>query len=126
VDILIVNESEGSALSGEQDVENISKTLYHRYPLSAIVVTMGEGGATLRRAKVSIHQPAQRVQAVDTTAAGDTFIGFFLAKLIQTNDSSAALAYACRAAAICVTRAGAAPSIPRNDEMAVGAAPPGS
>lgn len=63
------------------------------------------------------HEAALVVNAVDTTAAGDTFVGYFLAELMQSGDPARALAYGCRAAAICVTRAGASDSIPLRKEL---------
>ena len=56
--------------------------------------------------------PAQAVEAVDTTAAGDTFIGYFLAELLAGEPTVQALTIATKAAALCVTRPGAAVSIP--------------
>ena len=67
--------------------------------------------------QIRFHQPAEKVHVVDSTGAGDTFIGFFLAELINTNNPKAALGYATRAAAICVTRHGAADSIPSRREL---------
>jgi ribokinase len=118
VDLLVVNESEALRLSGESEPERIGDVLGRRYPRAATVLTMGAQGATYFSANARFHQPAERVRAVDTTAAGDTFIGFFLAEWIQTGNPASALACACRAAAICVTRAGAAASIPWRKELA--------
>lgn len=64
-----------------------------------------------------IFQPAYRVKAVDTTAAGDTFTGYFLAAIDQGSPVAAALELASRAAAISVSRPGAAPSIPLRAEV---------
>jgi ribokinase len=57
------------------------------------------------------------VDAVDTTAAGDTFVGYFLAGLMETVKPDEALANGCRAAALCVTKAGASDSIPLRGEL---------
>jgi ribokinase len=57
------------------------------------------------------------VKPVDTTAAGDTFIGYLLAGIVRRRDVEEALRYACKAAAVCVTRPGAADSIPRREEL---------
>ena len=62
--------------------------------------------------------PACRVKAVDTTAAGDTFTGYFLAGLLRGDTPRCAMETAAKAAAIAVTRPGAAPSIPRREEVA--------
>ncbi|HDR9716273.1 TPA: ribokinase, partial [Burkholderia aenigmatica] len=65
-----------------------------------------------------LHYPAPAVQAVDTTAAGDTFIGGFAAQLAASADVDTAIRFAQRAAALSVTRAGAQPSIPTLAELA--------
>ncbi len=117
VDILVINETEAHSLTGESEAEKIYEIFSHRYPHAALVLTMGHKGAGYFSPQVLFHQPAEKVHVVDSTGAGDTFIGFFLAELIRTNDPKAALAYATRAAAICVTRHGAADSIPSRGEL---------
>jgi ribokinase len=117
VDILVANETEAHSLTGENEPEAIHESLSHRYPHMAIVLTMGHKGAVYFGSQIRFHQPAEKVHIVDSTGAGDTFIGFFLAELIKTNDPRMALACASRAAAICVTRHGAADSIPSRREL---------
>jgi ribokinase len=117
VDILAVNETEAHSLTGKSEPESIYETLNHSYPRTAIVLTMGHKGAAYFSSQVRFYQPAEKVHVVDSTGAGDTFIGFFLAELIKTNDPKAALGYATRAAALCVTRHGAADSIPSRKEL---------
>jgi ribokinase len=117
VDILVVNETEARSLTGEIKPEKIYETLNHRYPNMAIVLTMGHKGAAYFSSHDRFYQPAKPVHVVDSTGAGDTFIGFFLAELIKTNDPKTALDCATRAAAICVTRHGAADSIPSRSEL---------
>lgn len=117
VDLFIVNETEAEALSGVE-VSQAGAALLERYPRSAILLTLGAQGARYLSADGNFQQSAEPVQAIDTTAAGDTFIGYFLAELMQSRDAPAALAIACRAAGIAVTRVGAADSIPRRAELA--------
>jgi ribokinase len=117
VDILVVNETEAQSLTGESEPEKIYETLHHRYPCMAVVLTMGHKGAAYFSPQDRFHQPAEKVHVVDSTGAGDTFIGFFLAEFIRTNEPKTALAYAIRAAAITVTRHGAADSIPSRKEL---------
>jgi ribokinase len=117
VDILVVNETEARSLAGEIEPKAIYESLSHRYPNMAVVLTMGHKGAAYFSSQVRFCQPAEKVHVVDSTGAGDTFIGFFLAELIKTNDPKAALACASHAAAICVTRHGAADSIPSRREL---------
>lgn len=117
VDILVVNETEARSLTGEIEPAAIYETLRHLYPHLSIVFTMGHKGATYFSPQVRFHQSAEKVHVVDSTGAGDTFIGFFMAELIKTNDPKAAVAFASRAAALCVTRRGASDSIPSRKEL---------
>ena len=119
VDILIVNETEANSLTGEIEPERIYRTLNHQFPHLTLVLTLGQQGAAYFSPQAQWFQPAKRVHVVDTTGAGDTFIGFFLAEFINTDDPKAALAYATRASALCVTRHGAADSIPSRKELDV-------
>lgn len=119
VDILIVNTVEAYSLTGESEPERICEVFRRRYPHAVMVLTLGNQGAVYCNARVQVHQPAEQVSVVDTTGAGDTFIGFFLAELIRTADPKMALACASRAAALCVTRHGAADSIPHRTELEV-------
>ena len=117
VDIFILNETEAEELTGKVRPEDVVATMRARYPRSATVLTRGEKGAVYFDAKAVLEQPAFAVDVVDTTAAGDTFAGYFLAKMIQTGSPGEALVHGCRAAAMCVTRAGASDSIPRKGEL---------
>jgi len=117
VDIFVLNEIEGSMLSGRNEPEEILYSMMNLYPDAHIVLTLGEKGALYGYKGQKIFQPAYKAQAVDTTAAGDTFTGFFLAAFIKGNEVKEALDLAARAAAICVSRKGAAPSIPKLSEL---------
>ena len=112
MDLLFVNASEGAALTGCDAPDDIIAALRHAAPATRIVLTMGSQGAVYADGMVRIQQAADPVQAVDTTAAGDTFIGFFLAAQLRSMDVATALQLAGRAAALCVTRHGAADAIP--------------
>jgi len=92
-------------------------TLAQRFPVSQIVLTLGEKGAIWARDSERIEQQAYSAQVVDTTAAGDTFSGYFVAGLVEGYPVSKALDLASRAAAICVSRPGAAASIPWREEV---------
>jgi ribokinase len=117
VDILVVNETEAFGLTGETKPGKIYKALLEKYPDMAILLTQGSKGSAYATAQARFYQSAVKVDAVDTTGAGDTFIGFFLAELIRTNDPKASLLFATKAAAIAVTRRGAADSIPNRKEV---------
>lgn len=112
VDYLVVNETEAAELSGERDWRTAGEVLARQYPQMVVVVTAGaEGAVALAGGKV-LRVPAVRVQAVDTTAAGDVFVGFLVAGLAGGMELEPALRRAAGAAALSVTRAGAAASIP--------------
>lgn len=113
----IVNETEGAALTGKKGVDDILKDLRHRFPNAGIVLTLGEKGVLFSDSSRVVTFPAYKIEAVDTTGTGDTFIGFFLAALVQGKKSETALKEASAAAAICATRQGAASSIPGIEEV---------
>jgi ribokinase len=117
VEFFIVNEVEGKAISGEVVPQDILDALIDKYPESRIILTLGEGGAIYKDRALQISQAAFPVSAVDSTGAGDTFVGYFLAGFVQKTPIKECLENACKAAAICVTRVGAASSIPRQDEL---------
>lgn len=112
VDELFINETEGSQLSGEQEPEKICRTLQKKWPQCRIILTLGaEGAMVLDRGEV-IRQDAYPCQAVDTTGAGDTFTGFFLAALMRGESCRRALELASKASSLAVRKSGAAESIP--------------
>ena len=121
VDLFILNEHEAAGLAGkpvETPPEELIATLSAAYPKAMICITLGEAGSVLWTAATGIlKQKAYPVQAVDTTAAGDTFTGYFLAELTRGANLAAALDMASRASAIAVTRPGALDSIPYLKEL---------
>ena len=117
VDVFVLNETEAEGLTEETDPEAIRQKMLAQYPDAAVVLTLGSKGAIYFDADTVHREDAPKVNAIDTTAAGDTFIGFFLAELMQSNDPAKALNQGCRAAALCVTKTGAADSIPRLAEL---------
>lgn len=119
-DYLILNETEGGILSGmaaDSDPMQMLSALLAKYPAATVVLTLGSSGVIAGHRDQRWQQPACHVQAVDTTAAGDTFCGFFLASLAKGLSVDTALESASRAAALAVTRHGAVPSIPTWQEM---------
>ncbi len=118
IEFFVINEVEGEALSNKQDTQDILDSLMDRFPKSKIVLTLGEDGAIYKDATQQISQAAFTVKAIDSTGAGDTFTGYFFAGVIQGLTVEECLENACKAAAICVTREGAASSIPRMAELA--------
>lgn len=115
--IFLLNEVEGCQLTGSAEPEEILDRLQHRYPHAHIVLTLGKAGAIYAGEGRRLHQSAFPVQAVDTTAAGDTFTGYFLAGLLEKLPMEQVLARSAKAAAIAVTRPGAVPSIPHREEV---------
>lgn len=118
VDLLLLNEVEGSDLTGCTEPAAILDGLRQRYPDTAVVLTLGADGAAYRDARQQLYQPAVAVTAVDTTAAGDTFTGYFLSAWLTDGDAAHALRLAAHAAALAVTRPGAGASIPKAEEAA--------
>ena len=114
-DILFVNEIEAGQLC---DTEKASlEQLAARFPHAMLVYTMGSRGASVYADGKTYHQDAIRVKAVDTTGAGDTFTGYFLAAIGEGMGIEDALLLATKAAAIGVTRPGASVSIPARAEV---------
>ncbi|MBQ8803746.1 MAG: ribokinase [Tyzzerella sp.] len=122
VDYFMVNEIETSQILEKENVQDMSgvemaKELRAKFPNAAIVLTMGEMGSLYMDSNEIIEQPAYKVQAVDTTAAGDTFAGFFIGGIMKGLEVKDAMNEAAKASAIAVTRQGAAPSIPTWEEL---------
>ena len=121
IDLLVVNESEAAALSDAAVVDPASAaragaTLRERGP-DRVLVTLGAQGVVVVDAGGASHAPACPVQAVDTTAAGDTFIGALAAALCEGRTLDEAVALGQAASALCVTRRGAQASIPYRHDL---------
>ncbi len=114
---LFLNEIEGEALSGETEPKKICAALLERYGRLKIVLTLGEKGVLYKDADREIYEKAVPVKALDTTAAGDTFTGYFLAEMVLTGKVERALKQAVIASSITVSRRGAAKSIPIRQEV---------
>jgi len=117
VDILITNELEAEGLTGEPIAEHAGTAMLRKHPDITMVVTLGARGAVFFGPVGLLSQRAYEVKPVDTTAAGDTFVGFFIAAHMQGENPQNCLERACRAAALCITRKGAADSIPHREEL---------
>ena len=117
VDCFIFNQVEGGELTGRRGRDDILEAMMDRFPGACVVLTQKDEGVIYADAERRLTVPATTVKAVDTTAAGDTLIGYLLAGVVAGHEMEAALETANRAAAICVTRPGAADSIPWKDEL---------
>lgn len=115
VDTFLLNEVEGEQITGEK--EAVLDALREKFPKAHIVLTLGSKGAIYADQKKRIVREAEKVKAVDTTAAGDTFTGYYIASVSEGKSIEEALDLATRAAAIAVTRHGAVPSIPYLEEL---------
>ena len=114
---LLMNEVEAEQLSGSPDPEEAWKILHSRWPGLSAVITLGSEGSIAFTGTETVRQEAFRVKAVDTTAAGDTYTGFFIAGLMEGLPLSECLRRASLASSISVTRPGAASSIPTKEEV---------
>ncbi|MBJ7537369.1 ribokinase [Marinomonas transparens] len=117
VDLLIVNEVEAMDLIGVDNVDAAITGLPAAYPDLAVLMTLGKAGVRYFKKDINVFVKAFSVEAVDTTAAGDTFIGFCLSSLMNNDEMTQALTRACAASAICVTRLGAAITIPTAQDV---------
>lgn len=115
-DIVIVNEMELGLLVGREprdgsDAVGLSRQLRHS-PEQVVIVTLGANGVSMLANQDALVLGGREVEAVDTTGAGDCFVGAFAAGLARGDDLRTAVETANVAASICVTRAGAGPSMP--------------
>lgn len=117
IDGIFVNEHEGAYLAGKEKVEDILDSLASKYPELEIILTFGDKGAYYRHKDINIFQPAYKVDAVDTTAAGDTFTGYLIALRQQGKSIEESLQKASKASSITVSRKGASISIPKIAEV---------
>lgn len=117
VSYFLLNEIEASQLTGEADLTKVPDRLKELYPKAKIVLTLGAEGSVYIDKDQTIRQGIYPVHAVDTTAAGDTFTGYFIALILSGASITQALDTAAKASAITVTREGAAPSIPYKAEV---------
>ncbi len=111
------NEIEGEALFGSGDPDTIAAQFISRYPESKLILTLGKNGSLFRSKNESFYQNIFPVKAVDTTAAGDTFTGYFLAAITDGKAPETALRLATKASSITVSKKGASSSIPYMSEV---------
>ena len=122
VDYFVLNEVEAAQILGlenisEKDGEKIVRELHNTYPRAKIVLTLGAEGSIYFDGEKLYRQRAYKTEVVDTTAAGDTFSGFFIAGILRGDTLEQAMDTAARAAGIAISRPGAAPSIPKIEEV---------
>ncbi|MDE5718307.1 MAG: hypothetical protein K2I53_11980, partial [Lachnospiraceae bacterium] len=119
VDYLILNEVEGRQLADTdlEEAQTILEKLRQKYPKTVLVLTLGSRGSWYMNGKEAFYQGIFPAKTVDTTGAGDTFTGYFLAGIASGRPPREAMEYAAAASAISVGRHGASPSIPAFDEV---------
>lgn len=118
VDIFILNEIEGEGLTNKCKPDEILDVLVSRFPKAKILLTLGKDGVQFAMGDTRLKEGIFKFGSlVDTTAAGDTFTGYYLAGISQGMDDKSAIRRASAAAGLCVTRAGAAKSIPMAAEV---------
>ena len=117
VSIFLLNEVEGEQLTGSSDENEICDLLREKYPKSKFVLTLGSKGAYYFDQDTKVFQESFKVNVLDTTAAGDTFTGYFIANLMEQEKIEVCMRRAAKAAAIAVMRKGASVSIPEKQEV---------
>lgn len=117
---LIINEIEGQAITGEEQPEKILDAFRAQYPELCVILTLGADGSVYQDRNTRMKQERYTVPVVDTTAAGDTFLGYFISEVSAAEgnaDVQKALRLASMASALAVSREGAMPSVPMREEV---------
>ena len=117
ISMLLLNEVEGAQVTGEKDEKKILVRLKELYPDMQVVLTLGKDGSVYQYKDQVYRQGIFSVQAVDTTAAGDTFSGYFISSILEGMPVDEGLKLAAKASAIAVSREGATASIPVKAEV---------
>lgn len=117
VSLLIVNEIEACALAQSKEHMHAFAQLRTTYPTAQVILTLGGEGLFYGRGGKQLEMPAFDVEVMDETAAGDAFIGFFMAAMLRDESTYASLREASAAGAIAVTKTGAATSIPQKSDV---------
>lgn len=117
ISYLVLNEIEAKGYTGCDDVEESLQYFQRQYPSLKVMLTLGGKGCVYMDENQKIYHPIHKVHVVDTTAAGDTFTGYFVAGISEGKEIADILYMASVAAGISVSRKGAAPSIPCRQEV---------
>lgn len=117
ISCFLLNEIEGGQIAGETEPDKIIDGILANYENAKVVLTLGGDGSVYADKEKRCQQPVYKVETVDTTAAGDTFTGYFIAGLIQGKTVEETMRMCAIAAGIAVSRPGAAPSIPYMEEV---------
>lgn len=117
ISLFLMNEIEGFQITGEKEPDKIFTKVKALYPKAKVVLTLGGDGSVYQDETGIYRQGIFKVKAVDTTAAGDTFTGYFISSIIDGLPVQDGLELAAKASAIAVSRPGATASIPLRSEV---------
>ena len=117
ISLFMMNEIEGFQITGEKEPDRILAKVKELYPKAKVVLTLGGDGSVYQDETGIYRQGIFKVKTVDTTAAGDTFTGYFISSVIDGMPVQDGLKLAAKASAIAVSRPGATASIPVRSEV---------
>lgn len=117
VSVFLINETEGAGITGCKDPREILAVMGEMFPGAETVLTLGADGCYYQKGDRQVYQKAILTEAVDTTAAGDTFAGYYIAGMLKGNPIEERLLHCAAASSIAVSREGAAASIPLEEEV---------
>lgn len=117
IDCFLINEIEGQILTGEKESTKIMEAMRSMYPKASLVLTLGAEGAYFQKDGNRFFSPSVEVHAIDTTGAGDTFCGYFIASVTKGEYIKESLRKASRAASLACTIKGASNSIPMREDI---------
>jgi ribokinase len=117
ISIFLMNEIEGAQITGENEPQAVLEVMHQKYPNAKVVLTLGKLGVMYRDSEQTCSHGIYKVPVIDTTAAGDTFTGYFIASILDQKSVAEALRLASAASSISVTRKGATSSIPLLQEV---------
>lgn len=117
VDLFLVNEIEGAAVTGKEITEEITAEFEKLFPNAAVILTLGKKGSVFKSEKDMLFQPSYCGTVKDTTGAGDTYTGFFIANYIKGVSLQECMRIAAMASTVQISRDGAAIAIPTKQEV---------
>lgn len=117
IDLLLVNETEAKALAKVSDAKEAVNYFRENFPSLKVVETFGKNGSMYFDKDNLINQDSFKVDAVDTTGAGDTFTGYFVTYFYKGEKITKCLEVAAKASALSVTKKGASISIPSHEAV---------
>ena len=117
ISVFLINEIEGEQITKEKEPEKMLDVLEEEYPGAGIMLTLGSKGSVYANKGKRYRQDIFKVKAVDTTAAGDTFTGYFAASVLKGMPMEEILRKCAKASAIAVSKKGASDSIPKEEEV---------